>query len=94
MFFKTRKEQEDLYYVSERSRIFGVEALCCSADIEEQVGEVFEHYDCGETISTDLSDCPEELLILPPLEEGFERCCACGAEYPIEEMKEFNGNWF
>ena len=77
------------YYVQERSRIFGVEVLCCSCDIDEGVGEYFEHYNCGELISDDIDDCPNDLLILEPLEEGYGRCCACGLVCEKEYLEEY-----
>ncbi len=79
------EEAENKYWyhtVQERSKMFEVEVLCNSADIDEAIGEIFEHYRNGEPVS---GECPEELAILEEPEEGFCRCVVCGAELPEDE---------
>ncbi len=46
--------------VRERSKMFNVEVICNSADIEDYFGETYEHYINGTEIS---DNCPEELDI-------------------------------
>lgn len=68
--------------VQERSKLFGVEVLCNSADIDDSGFEIFDHYINGESAG---GICPEELNIFEKPEEGFRRCVVCGCEYPEEE---------
>lgn len=58
------------YTVSDRSKMFNVEVLCNSADIDDYMGSNFEHYINGEQI---FDSCPKELDIAG--EYGFEDDC-------------------
>lgn len=89
-------EAEDKYWyhtVQERSKMFEVEVLCNSADIDEAICELFEHYLNGVSLP---GECPEELSILEKPEEGYCRCSACGIELPQDECVTIDdGNtWF
>jgi hypothetical protein len=72
--------------VQERSKMFEVEVLCNSADIDVGIYEEFEHYSNGVSVPGECpEECPEELSILEEPEEGCCRCCVCGAELPQDE---------
>ncbi len=91
---------EELYWyntVQERSKMFEVEVMCNSADIEDydvHPHELFEHYINGEDVGSDYSGCnaynlcPSELRIFgdneEELEEGMFQCCECFGIYPDE----------
>ena len=76
--------EEKYWYntVKERSKMFEVEVLCNSADIDESICEEFEHYSNGISVP---GECPEELSILEEPAEGCCRCSACGVELPQDE---------
>jgi len=83
-------EAEDKYWyktVKDRSRMFAVEVLCCSADVDFPVQEYFEHYVCGEDAG---GECPEELRVIDAPEEGYVRCIECGLELPEEASVELD----
>ena len=71
--------------VQERSKMFEVEVFCNSADIEDFLGEIFEHYINGQDKG---GECPEELRIIveqEDVEEGFCKCVVCGGIFPEED---------
>lgn len=83
-------EAEEKYWyktVRDRSRMFAVEVLCNSADVDYPVQEYFEHYISGEDVG---GDCPEELKVLDDPEEGYLRCISCGDDFPVEECIEID----
>ncbi len=83
-------EAEEKYWyktVKDRSRMFGVEVWCNSADVDFPVQEYFEHYISGEDAG---GECPEELKVLEDPEEGYARCIACGDEFPEEVCTELD----
>lgn len=83
-------EAEDKYWyktVRDRSRMFAVEVLCCSADVDYPVQEYFEHYICGNDAG---GECPDELKVLDEPDDGFIRCIVCGDIFPAEECIEID----
>ena len=87
---EAREEAEDKYWyknLRDRSRMFGVEIMCCHADVDFPVQEYYEHYINGEDAG---GERPEELKVIEDPEEGFVRCIACGDEFPEEECTEID----
>ena len=88
---------EDKYWyktVQDRSKMFNVEVMCNSADIDMPMGDYYEHYINGEPV---YDDCPDEISGIGDsyLEEGCRCCAACGGEFPEEEMIEHDEDiWF
>ena len=98
---------EELYWyntVQERSKMFGVEVWCNSADVEDYTVhpfELFEHYLCGDDMGSDYSGfnesglCPDELRIYGIDEddgdsEGLCSCARCSELYSEDECFEMD----
>lgn len=88
--------EEKYWYntVQERSKMFGVEVLCNSADIEdydpsEGPYEIYEHYVNGNDVGEDDyagGDCPEELRIKGRYEDDEDCEDAADVEDAAEEV--------
>lgn len=86
--------EEQYWYktVRDRSKMFGVEVLCNSADKDDGGVEIFQHYRCGEDIG---GECPDELRILDLLPDGYCKCVSCGQEFPKDDCNEYGeGTYF
>lgn len=80
-----------LYYtVQEHSRMFDVEVQCCYADIDEAMGDSYEHYKSGVAI-TEVGGCPKELFILVEIRRLLQRIVSGdGDEVLAEVMDGYN----
>ena len=84
--------EEKFWYhtVQERSEMFSVEVLCNSADVDDYLGDTFEHYISGKKI---YDNCPKELNIID-IAEGEAMCCNCYIALPLEELTEYKGELY
>ena len=83
-----REEGEENYWyytVQEHSRMFDVEVQCCSADVDDPMGDWYEHYKSGNPID---STCPKELEVLGDMPEI---CICCGNDTPAAILRRLGG---
>lgn len=73
--------------VQERSKMFNVEVLCNSADIDDYTGDYFEHYINGKPV---YDDCPQELVVDPDAEDDDDFVISTPS-YPITRAIEGTG---
>lgn len=76
-----KNEKEAYKYLGitlqDRSRLFGIEVLCNSADVDDESDELFEHYIKGDAI---IDSCPVDLCIYNKTDEDvndISDSCKC-----------------